>query len=134
LAMIGMQAAAMSAATDARNRAEAAAFANDIIGRIWISVDRSSTANLTTSLNSFRFNTGGSDCSYSGGATDATNTELASWVSAVTSTSTGLIGATTSMQQVAVNTGSMNQVTVTLCWKTASDVRSRKHQVMTYVY
>lgn len=134
LAMVGMQAAAFSASTDAKSRAEAAAFANQIISDIWMGVDRSSTANLTTSLNNFQLNTGGSDCAFSGGQADGTNTILTGWVSAVTDTSTGLIGATATMQQVLVSTADLNRVTVTVCWKAPQDARSRKHQVISYVF
>lgn len=134
LAMVGMQAAAFSASADAKSRAEAAAFANQIISDIWMGVDRTSDASLTTSLNNFQLNTGGSDCAFSGGQTDGTNTILTGWVSAVTNTSTGLIGATATMQQVLVSTADLNRVTVTICWKTPQDARSRKHQVISYVF
>jgi hypothetical protein len=59
---------------------------------------------------------------------------LANWVSAVTNTSTGLLGATASMQQILVSTANLNRVTVTVCWQSPQDARSRKHQVITYVY
>lgn len=134
LSMVGMQAAAFSASADAKNRSEASAFATDIISRIWMSVDRTSAATTITSLNTFQLNTGGSDCSFTGGIADGTNTVLTGWISAVTDTATGLLGATAAMQQIAVNTGALNQVTVTVCWQSPQDARSRKHQVITYVY
>lgn len=133
LAMIGMQAAAFSAAADAKYRTDAAAFANDIISKIWMNVDRTSNAATITSLNNFQYNTGGADCAFSGGPADATNTVLAGWVSAVTDT-TGLLGATAAMQQIAVSSADLNRVTITVCWKAPQDTRSRKHQVITYVY
>ncbi len=132
LAMIGMQAAAFSAAADAKYRSDAAAYANDIISKIWMSVDRTSDAATIASLNSFQYNTGGADCAFSGGPA-AANAVLAGWVSAVTDT-TGLLGATAAMQQIAVSTADLNRVTITVCWKAPQDVRSRKHQVITYVY
>jgi type IV pilus assembly protein PilV len=136
LAMVGMQAAAFSASADAKNRADAAAFANQIISDIWMGVDRSSDANLATSLNNFQLNTSGTDCGFSGGQTDGTNAVLTGWVSAVTNTTTGLLGATATMQQVLVSTASadLNRVTVTVCWQTPQDARSRKHQVISYVF
>ena len=136
LAMVGMQAAAFSASADAKNRSEAAAFANQIISDIWMGVDRSSDANLTTSLNNFQLNTGGTDCAFTGGMADGTNTALAGWVSSVTNSATGLLGATATMQQVLVSTASadLNRVTVTVCWQTPQDARSRKHQVISYVF
>jgi len=134
LAMVGMQAAAFSASADAKNRSDAAAFANDIISRIWMGVDRSSAANTITSLDTFQLNTGGTDCAFTGGVADGTNTVLAAWISDVTSTTTGLLGATSAMQQITVDSGSLNRVTVTVCWQSPQDTRSRRHQVITYVY
>ncbi len=134
LAMVGMQAAAFSAAADAKYRADAAAHANDIISNIWMSVDRASDANTLTSLNSFQYNTGGSNCAFSGGAADGTNTKLQGWVSAVTATTTGLLGATAAMQQITVSAADRHRVTVTVCWQAPQDLAARRHQVITYVY
>lgn len=136
LAMVGMQAAAFSASADAKYRAEAASFANQIISDIWMGVDRSSDANLAISLNNFQLNAGGSDCAFTGGMADGTNAVLAGWVSSVTNSTTGLLGATATMQQVLVSTASadLNRVTVTICWQTPQDARSRKHQVISYVF
>lgn len=134
LAMVGMQAAAFSASADAKSRSEAAAFANQIISEIWMSVDRTSDATVITSLNNFQLNTGGSDCAFSGGMADASNTVLSNWVGEVTDSATGLLGATASMQQIAVSTADLNRVTVTVCWQAPQDARSRKHQVISYVY
>lgn len=134
LAMVGMQAAAFSASADAKNRAEAAAFASEIISQIWMGVDRSSDANLITSLNNFQLNTGGSDCAFTGGQADGTNTVLAQWVSDVTNSATGLLGATAGMQQILVSTADLNRVTVTVCWQTPQDTAKRRHQVISYVF
>ena len=134
LAMVGMQATAFSASADAKNRAEAAAYANDIISRIWMGVDRSTDPSIITSLNTFVLNSSGTDCAFTGGQADGTNTILTQWVSDVTSTSTGLLGATSSMQQIVVDSTTLNRVTVTVCWQTPQDLRPRKHQVITYVY
>lgn len=141
LAMVGMQATAFSASADAKNRAEAAAHANRIISDIWMSADRSSTANLRTSLESFRLNTTGapSTCNFTGGPTDATNARLTAWVSAVTDTATGLLGATANRQQITFepeggSPNAFNRVTVTVCWQTPQDVQPRRHQVITNVY
>ena len=136
LAMVGMQAAAFSASADAKSRSEAAAFANRIISEIWMGVDRTDPtgAALVTTLNNFQLNTGGSDCAFTGGAADNTNTALNNWVSAVSDTATGLLGATAAMQQIVVSTADLNRVTVTVCWQAPQDTRSRRHQVISYVY
>ncbi|MCW5576102.1 MAG: type IV pilus modification protein PilV [Burkholderiales bacterium] len=134
LAMVGIQAAAFSASADAKNRADAAAFASDIISRIWMSVDRTSDASIVTSLNNFELNTGGSDCAFTGGQADNTNTAVTQWVSAVTDSATGLLGATAGMQQIDVSTADLNRVTVTVCWQTPQDTTRRRHQVISYVF
>jgi len=129
LAMVGMQAIAISTSADAQYRSEAASLANQIISQAWVNVDRTSATTLQTSINTFRYNTTGSNCNFSGGAADAGNTVLSSWVTAVTSTSssTHLPGATTSMQQVLVDTAADNLVTVTVCWQGPADAQPRKH-------
>jgi len=134
LAMVGMQATAFSASADAKNRAEAAAYANDIISRIWMGVDRTSDASIITSLGTYVLNSSGTDCAFTGGQADGTNTILTQWVSDVTNTTTGLLGASASMQQIALDSATMNRVTVTVCWQTPQDLRPRRHQVITYVY
>lgn len=140
LAMIGMQATAFSMAADAKYRADAAAYANDIISRIWVGVGRTSDADTTASLTNFQYNTGGANCAYTGGAVDATNAVLSNWVSSVTG-SGGLLGATNTMLQITVaGVGPLvaapdrNRVTVTICWQSPQDLAPRKHQVITYVY
>ncbi|MFN7086976.1 MAG: type IV pilus modification protein PilV [Burkholderiales bacterium] len=130
LAMVAMQATTISMAADAQYRSEAAFLADEIISRIWVSVDRSDAAALQASLNTFRYNTSGSNCNFSGGAADAGNTVLANWVAAVTTAAgTRLPGATAAMQQVLVDTAANNLVTVTVCWRPPQDTQSRKHVV-----
>jgi type IV pilus modification protein PilV len=134
LAMVGMQAAAFSASADAKNRSEAAALATDIISRIWTRVDRTSDASIITSLNSFQLNTGGSNCAFTGGAADGSNTYVTDWVSAVTDSATGMLGATADMQQIVVSPADLNRVTVTVCWQSPQDAAPRRHQVISYVF
>ncbi len=131
LGMIGLQAATVAAAADAQYRSEAALLANQLISQMWLNADRTSSAALDASVNSFRYNVTGANCSYAGGATDATNTALSAWVTAVTSgTGTRLPGASAPMQQVLVDTAANNLVTVTVCWRAPNDPQPRRH-VMT---
>lgn len=134
LAMVGIQAAAFSASADAKNRADAAAFASEIISQIWMGVDRTSDASIITSLNNFQLNTGGSDCNFTGGQADNTNAVLTQWVSAVTDSATGLLGSTAGMQQIVVSSADLNRVTVTVCWQTPQDSTRRRHQVISNVF
>lgn len=131
LGMIGLQAATVSAAADAQYRSEAASLADQLIAQVWLNADRTSASALQTSLNTFQYNATGSNCSYSGGAADSSNTTLSTWVDSVTtSTATRLPGASAAMQQVLVNTASNNLVTVTVCWRAPNDAQPRRH-VMT---
>lgn len=130
LGMIGLQAASLAAAADAQYRSEAAGYAEEIIAQVWLNADRTSAAALQTSLDAFRYNTGGTNCAFSGGATDAANAILADWVTAVTATpATRLPGAAAGMQQVLVDTAANNRVTVTVCWQGPKDAQPRRHTV-----
>ena len=116
LALVGMQAAAISAQSDARYRTEAANYADRLISNIWLGVDRTSATTIQTSLAAFQHQNSGSTCAFSG--TASSSTVVSDWVTQVTAAGTGLPGATSAMQRITVNTvaGGYNQVTVTLCW------------------
>jgi type IV pilus assembly protein PilV len=140
LALIAMQATAIQAAQDSRYRTEAVNYANDLLSQILVNVDRSSAANLTTSLNTFVHQPGGADCAFSGAA--ATNAVVTDWAELVSGTSgltppprLPLPGATAAMVQVLVDTAaaSFNRVTITVCWKAPDDPVARKHVLMSYI-
>ena len=116
LALIGMQAAAISAQSDARYRIEAANIAEKMSNNIALNVDRSSTTNLQTSLNLFAHNSGGSNCAFTGAA--SADALVTAWVTEVRAAGSGLPGATTAMQQILVDTSAtgFNRVTITVCW------------------
>jgi type IV pilus assembly protein PilV len=140
LAMIAMQAAAIRTAGDARYRTEAVNYSNDLLSRMLVSVDRSSDAAMTASLNAFQHQTGGADCAFSGAA--SANAVVTDWVQLATGT-TGITppprpplpGTTASMLQVLVNTGAgaYNQVTITMCWRAPDDPVARKHVLVAYI-
>lgn len=131
LGLIGLQASTISAAADAQYRGEAAQLAEQIISQVWLNTDRTSLATLQTSINTFRYNTTGSNCAFSGGAADTTNTVLSAWVTSVTSTAaTRLPGTASGMLQVGVNTASNNLVSVTVCWQSPKDPLPRQHVIM----
>lgn len=131
IGLIGLQGTTIALAADAQYRAEASAVAERIVTQIWLGVDRSSLANQQASLQSYRYNTTGANCAFSGGATDTTNAILAAWVASFTTAggSTYLPGATTAMQQVLVDTTNNNLVTVTVCWQAPKDPVPRQHVV-----
>ena len=131
LTLVAIQTAAISAQSDAQYRIEAANLANQMLSQIWLGIDRTNAGTVQTSLAAFQHQSVGSSCSFSGAA--STNADVTSWVSTVTSGTTALPGATAAMQQILVNTGNYNSVTLTLCWKAPLDAGPRKHTVSTYV-
>ena len=115
LALVGMQAAAISAQSDARYRTEASSHAQQMINTIWLNVNRSSTSALQTSLAGFQHQPSGGICNYSG--TAAATAFVTNWVTDVTAAGSGMPGTTAAMQQITVDTsaGGYNRVTITLC-------------------
>lgn len=112
LAIVGLQAAAIKNAGDAKYRSEASLLANQLIGQMLVS-DRSSLATLQ---NNFQ--------SPSGAA-------YVAWLAQVQSASTGLPGASatpptvTIVQAASTSTSSpSNQATVTIFWKAPNEPSS----------
>jgi type IV pilus assembly protein PilV len=135
LALIAMYASSMSATADAQYRVEANNLANQLISRMWVGVDRTNAATMTTTLNSFATNTAGADCNaFSGGlpGTEPGKTTVADWVNTLKAAGTGLPGAKAEFAQVLVDTSAAayNRVTVTICWQSPSDNRPRKQVVV----
>ncbi len=133
LALIGMQAAAISAQSDARYRIEAANIAEKMSNNIALNVDRSSTTNLQTSLNLFAHNSGGSNCAFTG--TASADALVTAWVTEVRAAGSGLPGATTAMQQILVDTSAtgFNRVTITVCWLPPRAAAASRHTVVSFV-
>lgn len=133
LALVGMQAAAISAQSDARYRTEASNLAQQMVNNIWLNVSRTSAAALQTSLTDFQHQAAGGNCNFSG--TVSANALVNDWITSVTAAGSGLPGATAAMQQITVNTaaGGFNQVTITLCWLPPRAATPNRHTVVTYV-
>lgn len=137
LALIGMQAAAISAQSDARYRIEASNLTEQMQNNIWLSVDRSSTANLATSLAAFQHQATGTptstSCAFSG--TASTNALVIAWATAVQAATTGLPGSASTMQQIVVDTsgGAYNKVSITVCWQPPRAATPSRHTVVTFV-
>jgi type IV pilus assembly protein PilV len=133
LALVGMQAAAISAQSDARYRTEAATLADRLMSHIWVNVDRTSAATIQTSLANFQHQTGGANCTFTG--TASSSALVTDWVSDVTAAGTGLPGASSAMQQITINTaaGGFNQVSITLCWIAPRAVTTSRHTVVSFI-
>ena len=141
LGMLGLAARGMSAQADARYRNEAANYANELASVIALGVDRSALAvsptSIQNSLPAFQHqpspappNTG---CSFTGTAT--TNAGVQAVLDRMVAAGSGLPGATAAGQQIHVDASNagFNRVTITLCWKAADDVVSRRHTFVTYI-
>ncbi len=141
LGLVAMSGAAVSAQSDAQYRSEAAKFANEILGSIWVNVARSTSVldpnGLVTkaSLAAFVHNPSGTDCNFSGAA--GTHPLVGSWSNRVIATGAngGLPGATASGQQITIDTTTtgLNKVSVIVCWQAPQDRAPRKHIAIGYV-
>ncbi len=126
LALMGLQAVALSTTADAKYRAEAAFLANQIIGQMF--VDNPAT------LAGYAHNatTGAGNCQFSGAASG--NANVTAWLGNATTSGTvtgSLPGATSALQQITV--GANNLVTVTVCWKGPQETTPHKHVAVTQI-
>lgn len=137
LAMVAMQAASVNAVADAQYRIEAVNAANQLLGQMWSSVDRTSAASAQASLLTFEHQTSGApaECNFSG--QPATHAAVTAWLNHLNTGGPGggplLPGATAAMQQVEIDTGVRNRVTITLCWSAPNDATPRRHTLVAYV-
>jgi type IV pilus assembly protein PilV len=137
LGIVGMGGAAIASQSDARFRTDAANLANDIASHIQLNVNRTSLANLRTSLDNYQHQPAGVDCSFSGPLSLDPGLQL--WLNKVVTVGPGLPGlpgTTSATQQVLVDTTpgtGFNRVQITICWRAPNDTALRKHMLVTYV-
>ncbi|MGH8681480.1 MAG: type IV pilus modification protein PilV [Burkholderiales bacterium] len=137
LAMVAMQAASVNAVADAQYRIEAVNAGNQVLSQMWVNVDRSNTGTVQASLLTFEHQTTGvpADCNFSGQA--AANPAVTAWLNHLNgggpSGAPLLPGATAAMQQIEIDTGVNNRVTITMCWRAPGDPAPRRHTVVAYV-
>ena len=139
LGLIAMGGTAIGAQSDARYRTDAQRLVDEIAGNIAIDVDRTSPANLQTSLLNYAHQTAGGNCTFSGGA--SANAVVAAWVSRATTVGSGLPGlpgASAANQQILVSSAPTgpNRVEITVCWRdpgTPAGAAMRRHTLVTYV-
>ena len=126
LALMGLQAFAISTTADAKYRAEAAFLANQIISQMWV-------ANPTTLASyAHKATTGAGNCTFTGAA--SSNVAVTAWLGDTTTSGTvagSLPGATAALQQITV--GANNLVTVTVCWKGPQETTPHKHVAVTQI-
>lgn len=141
LGLVAMSGAAISAQSDAQYRAEAAKFANEIIGVMWVSADRANAykdptnAVTSASLQNFIHQPSGADCEYSG--TAGSHSAVTAWTTRALATGIngGLPGASAARQQILISNTAigLNKVTVTVCWQAPQDKAPRKHIAVAYI-
>jgi type IV pilus assembly protein PilV len=137
LAMVAMQAASVNAVADAQYRIEAVNAANRLLSQMWVNMDRTSAATAQASLLTFEHQTSGAPASCAFGGNAATNGAVTSWLTHLnTGGASGaplLPGASAAMQQIQVDTGASNRVTITICWNAPNDTAPHRHTVVAYV-
>jgi type IV pilus assembly protein PilV len=115
LAIVGMQANAIGHVTDAKFRADAAFFANQIIAQMW--ADTKTLASLQ-----LNYNTG--------------NGKYNAWKTAVTDPNTGLPGAVGNPPTIDVTPAAPlpgSQVTVTVNWLPPNSTTVHRHIAVAYI-
>lgn len=140
LALVAMQAASINTVADAQYRIEAVNAANQLLSQMWVSVDRTSTTTLQTSLLAMEHQTTGApaSCAFGGGA--SASPVVTAWTNLLNTgdaagagTKPLLPGSTAAMQQIDIDTGVNNRVTITICWQAPNDTAPRRHTVVAYV-
>jgi type IV pilus assembly protein PilV len=109
LALVGMQALAVKRVTDAKYRADASFFANQIVGEMW--VNRTNLANYV----------------YAGSGTPPA--AIANWVTSIES---GLPGVTAAANRPIVTVVGTT-VTVTVFWQPPASATAHNHITMAYI-
>jgi len=133
LTLIALQTTAIAVQADAQYRIEAANIADRMLGEIALNVNRTSNATLQASLANFAHRpTTSATCNYTGA--DSADPLVTAWTTAINTTAaTRLPGSSASRQQILVNTGTFNQVTITICWQSPADAIPRRHTLVSYI-
>jgi hypothetical protein len=132
-----MQAASINTVADAQYRIEAVNAANQLLAQMWVNVDRSNAASISASLLAFDHQSTGAaaTCAFSGAP--ATNPAVLAWANHLNAGGPSgrplLPGSTAAMQQIEVDTGVNNRVTITVCWMAPGDTAPRRHTLVAYV-
>lgn len=132
LTMIALQTTAISVQADSQFRIEAANLAERMMGEITLNVNRATAGTVQASLANFAHRTGGANCNYTGA--DSADANVVAWATAINTTAaTRLPGSSAARQQILVNTGTFNQVSITICWQSPADAVPRRHTLVSYI-
>ncbi len=138
LGLIGMYSTAVSTVTDSQFRAEAAAYANELMGTIWSSVPRPQASGYEVdlaTLGQFQTNATGTDCgSFSGSV--SVHPAVAAWKARLATAAAGLPKAgLDTHHQVVVDTavGTFNRVRITVCWQGPRDASPHRYELVNFL-
>jgi type IV pilus assembly protein PilV len=138
LGLVALSSQAISAQSDAEYRTVAANLANEMASTIALGADRCPSCtvasdvatHITASLAAYAHQSGGAVCAFTG--TQSTNADVLSWVTKVTTPTSGLPGASAAGLQISTNNPN-NGVVITVCWKAPKDIAQRHFTLVTYV-
>jgi len=134
LAIIMMQAQAISAQSDAQYRTEAANFSNQLASNIWLNTTRTNGTIDSASLANFNHQTTNSVwCTFTGNPSPSS--VVSAWANKVINVGSGLPGTDNSMLSVSIDTSptGYNKVTIQICWKGPNDKKARKHSLVAHI-
>jgi type IV pilus assembly protein PilV len=126
LAIVGLQAASVKNQADAKYRADASYFANQIIGQMW--GDRNNLATYAHYFTPAITAAAPPGCNPTGAA--SANANVTAWTAKLAAS---MPGAVATRQQIIVTPGAGNQVMVAVCWKAPQDANYHKHLAVTYI-
>lgn len=139
LTLVALQAKSIEIQSDTQYRIEAANLADRMLGEIALNVNRAGLdqatqlANIQASLANFAHRpTTSANCNFTG--PDSADPNVVAWVNDInTDAASRLPGSSASMQQIQVNTGTFNQVIITVCWQQSGDAAPRRHTLVSYI-
>lgn len=138
LGLIGMYSTAVGTVSDSQFRAEAAAYANELMGTIWSSVPRPQASNYDVDLATlaqFQTNATGTDCGAFSGAVSV-HPAVSAWKTRLAAASTGLprAGLDTHHQVVVESAAGMyNRVRITVCWQGPRDTNPHRYELVNFL-
>lgn len=139
LTLVALQAKSIEIQSDSQYRIEAANLADRMLGEITLNVNRAGsdqatqTANIQASLANFAHRpTTSANCNFTG--PDSADPNVVAWVNDInTAAASRLPGSSASMQQILVDTGTFNRVTITICWRQSGEAAPRRHTLVSYI-
>jgi type IV pilus modification protein PilV len=134
LALLAMYAQAIGSVSDTQQRSDAALYTNELLNTIWTQVQRDNTGSIVpASIARFAYQPQGDKCGEFAGASEEA-TVVKPWLQRLVAEKTGLPGAGESgMQQILVESGASNRVTVTVCWKNPQTGGIQRQQTVAHI-